>query len=273
VSDHRRSRLIRRIVVRGCAFSEFDYSPGVRVHRGPASHPTLTITLAGCAMESDAGGISARRRMSCTFAPASQTSIAHVSDDGWRILVVALCEPWALDAVRHLDSRTSSSSGGGWTHKLCERLALEFAASDSAAGVAIEGLIVQMTAEILRSQRGARERRPQWLDAVRAIIDVRFRTSIKLLELAKAAGVHPAHLSKTFTRAFGCTIGEYVRDRRVEFARIQMESPALTLSEIAFAAGFADQSHFSKTFKRVVGTSPSEYRQATARLARVVGDV
>jgi AraC family transcriptional regulator len=263
---------MRRIVVRGCALSEFDYAPDVRVYRGPAAHPTLTVTLAGCAMESDTGGVAARRRMTCTFVPASWTSVAHVSEEGWRILVVALSEPWALDAVRHLDLRAPAGSNDGWIHKLCERLALEFGSGDGAAGVAIEGLVVQMLAEVARWQHATRERRPQWLDAVRAFIDVRFLTSIKLLELAKAAGVHPAHLSKTFTRAFGCTIGEYVRDRRVEFARRQMESSALTLSEIAFAAGFADQSHFTKTFKRIVGTSPSEYRQTAARLARAVGE-
>lgn len=105
---------------------------------------------------------------------------------------------------------------------------------------------------------------------MRAFIDANYRAALTLTELARAARVHPAHLSKTFSRTFGCTIGEYVRGRRIDFARRQMETSGLTLSEIAIAAGFADQSHFTKTFKRMVGKSPSEYRHGAAKLANVV---
>jgi AraC family transcriptional regulator len=261
--NHRyESRLVRRIVVHGCTLHEFDYAPGVRVRRGPAAQPSLTITLAGCAMESDSAGVVPRRLMTCAFAPASSTSVAHVSEEGWRVLVVGLGDAWALDAVRHLDLRTPCSCSGGWTYKLCERLYHEFGSGDQAAAVAIEGLVVQIAAEVARAASSKRERRPAWLDAVRSFIDANFRAQLRLPELARDARVHPAHLSKTFTRVFGCTIGEYVRGRRVDFARRQIETSALTLSEIAIAAGFADQSHFTKTFKRVVGTSPSEYRHA-----------
>jgi len=53
---------------------------------------------------------------------------------------------------------------------------------------------------------------------VRSFIDANFRAHLRLSELARDARVHPAHLSKAFTRAFGCTIGDYVRGRRVDFA-------------------------------------------------------
>jgi AraC family transcriptional regulator len=255
--DH---RVVRRSAVHGCEALEIAYAACARVQRGPGAHPLLTITLSGCAMESDATGVIARRLMSCSLLPAAASSIATVCDDGWRVLVAELSEPWVRDRVNELGLAAQHGSTSGSTYELCERFYREFVRGDSAAAVAMEGLVLQLVAEIARTATAKRERRPAWLDGVRAFIDANYRSSLNLGELARAARVHPAHLSKSFSRSFGCTIGDYVRGLRVDFARRQMESSELTLSEIAIAAGFADQSHFTKTFKRIVGKSPSEYR-------------
>nr|WP_202329241.1 AraC family transcriptional regulator [Mesorhizobium sp. L-8-3] len=61
-------------------------------------------------------------------------------------------------------------------------------------------------------------------------------------------------------RRFGCTIGHYVRQRRVEFGCHRLAASLDPLSEIALDAGFADQSHFTNTFRRLVGMSPGVFR-------------
>ncbi len=86
-----------------------------------------------------------------------------------------------------------------------------------------------------------------------------------LEEVAKLADVHPVHLSRVFREKYGSTIGEYVRRLRVEFASKQISSTKIPLSEIAHAAGFADQSHLNKTFKNIFGSTPSEYRKIARR--------
>ena len=74
-------------------------------------------------------------------------------------------------------------------------------------------------------------------------------------------GVHPVTLARAFRRTFGCTIGEYLRRLRIERAAEQLATGTQPLAEIALAAGFADQSHFSNVFRRRVGMSPSAYRR------------
>ena len=62
-------------------------------------------------------------------------------------------------------------------------------------------------------------------------------------------------------RRYGCTVGEYVRRLRIEFACRELSDSEKPLAFIAQNAGFFDQSHFSKTFKLLTGQSPAAYRK------------
>jgi AraC family transcriptional regulator len=75
-------------------------------------------------------------------------------------------------------------------------------------------------------------------------------------------GVHPVTLARGFRRAYGCTLGEYVRRQRIENACRQLLDSAASLAEIALANGFADQSHFSNTFHRYTVMTPARYRRS-----------
>jgi AraC family transcriptional regulator len=79
--------------------------------------------------------------------------------------------------------------------------------------------------------------------------------------LAQSVGVHPVTLARAFRRAFGCTVGEYVRSLRIDRATHQLAQTELSLAEIALEAGFSDQSHFSNLFRRHTGFSPFRFRQ------------
>lgn len=69
------------------------------------------------------------------------------------------------------------------------------------------------------------------------------------------------HLAQSFRKFYNCTIGDYLRSLRIGFACRQLRRPEIPLSEIAFHAGFADQSHFSRTFKKTFGVPPTQYRR------------
>ena len=70
-------------------------------------------------------------------------------------------------------------------------------------------------------------------------------------------------LAREFRRRFGCSIGDYVRRLRIEFACRELAISDVPLYEIAFAAGFSDHSHFARTFKRATGMTPGAYRAAS----------
>jgi AraC family transcriptional regulator len=107
--------------------------------------------------------------------------------------------------------------------------------------------------------------RPAWLARTLAALRDRYRETVRLAELARDAGVHPVHLAQVFRKARGCTVGEFVRRLRVEHACRELVSGCQTLSQIALAAGFADQSHLSRCFRRVMRRSPGQYRRLASR--------
>jgi AraC family transcriptional regulator len=108
------------------------------------------------------------------------------------------------------------------------------------------------------------QRQPQdWLKRAEAIIRDRFSESVSLNEVAKTVAIHPVHLARTFRQHYRCSIGEYVRKLRVEFAREAIVTTDCALTDIGMAAGFYDQSHFARTFKHATGLTPSALRAMT----------
>jgi AraC family transcriptional regulator len=138
------------------------------------------------------------------------------------------------------------------------RIRRELRCDDELSSMAIEGLLHELMSGVLRSQREGPA--PRWLRVVRDEISSRFRETLTLASLASAAGVHPVHLARSFRRHFGATIGEMIRERRVAYAKERIRA-GIALSEIACETGFADQSHFTRTFRSVTGLTPGEFRR------------
>jgi AraC-like DNA-binding protein len=116
-----------------------------------------------------------------------------------------------------------------------------------------------------RSVTNSGRRFPQWLERVRKILEQRFAEPCKVSEIAAEAGVHPVHLAREFRKHYGTSVGEYLRRVRIEYACRELMGSDAAVTNIAFAAGFADQSHFSRTFKRLCGTTPGRYRASVVR--------
>jgi AraC family transcriptional regulator len=79
-------------------------------------------------------------------------------------------------------------------------------------------------------------------------------------DLSAAAGVHPVHLSRVFRRFQREGIGEYARRLRIRTACRYLFERELPLTEISLLTGFADQSHFTREFRRVAGLTPHAFR-------------
>src|SRR5215469_11352893 len=193
LSDTQGSRLVRRLVVRGCVLHEIECAARSRVHLAPSLRPTVTITFDGSALAID-DRTSTHRISTCSFEPAARARLIHIPDEGWRAAIVGLGEPWALDPVRDLNLRAPCGSNSGWAYRLSGRLERELSHADFASTVAIAGILVQILSELARSVVGARERRPRWLEGLRAHLEQDFRSPVRLQDLASGANVHPAHL-------------------------------------------------------------------------------
>lgn len=103
-------------------------------------------------------------------------------------------------------------------------------------------------------------RSPAVARQLRELLDERAPRGVTLQEAARVVGAHPTHLVRAFTRAYGMPPHLYLTGRRVELARrllLAGQPPA----DVAVAAGFYDQSHLTRTFRRTLGISPARYAQ------------
>jgi AraC-like DNA-binding protein len=83
---------------------------------------------------------------------------------------------------------------------------------------------------------------------------------IKLTELAKAAGIHPAYLSKLFKQETGMTVSEYIQRQKVEEAKKLLVFSDASPLHASSLLNFHDQSHFTKVFKKYAGVTPKQYK-------------
>ena len=86
-----------------------------------------------------------------------------------------------------------------------------------------------------------------------------------LSDMAALAKVSAAYLSRRFKAEVGMGFADYLASFRLERARTMLkESPEMSITEIAFSAGFNDSNYFSDKFKRKFGLSPLKYRNSSA---------
>jgi AraC-like DNA-binding protein/ligand-binding sensor protein len=101
---------------------------------------------------------------------------------------------------------------------------------------------------------------PPLVQKARDYIDKHKGEALALADVAKAAGASVFHFCKVFHRSTGLTFTDYVARIRLEDARSRLLNPNLRISEIAYDVGFQSLTQFNRTFKRVFGQSPTEFR-------------
>lgn len=135
----------------------------------------------------------------------------------------------------------------------------EFQHSDALSPIVIESAMLELF--VISERQSDAGAAPRWLRRVVHIVEERFSDALTLTEVATELDVHPGTLAREFRRHCGTTFGERIRTLRVDYARQRLASNA-PLHEIASDAGFADQSHFTRTFRRATGMTPASYRRA-----------
>jgi AraC family transcriptional regulator len=105
---------------------------------------------------------------------------------------------------------------------------------------------------------------PWQLRRVVKYIEENLDKPIRNTELATVARLSPFHFNVAFRKSAGDSPHEYIIRRRMERAQGLMLSTEASLSDIAATCGLADQAHFTRLFRRVVGESPGAWRRARA---------
>ena len=253
------------LAANGFRFTEKSYSSHARLptHAHELSH--FCFVLAGNYNERIAGRLFERAPAALVYYPPDVSHGEEHFTSGRHFLVEI--DSRSLEIVRDYGARLSEPVllGGDSSLWLANRMYREFNERDDFSSIALESIATELLiATSRRENQTAEPQAPSWLKKVKEFLRENFSEPPGLNELAKAVDVHPTHLARVFRQFERCTVGDYIREVRINYARQRMLGSNEPLVEIALAAGFADQTHFTRSFKRVTGMTPTEFRRLFA---------
>lgn len=245
----------------GFRFTEKAYSSSAMLpsHAHELAH--FCFVLSGTYKESIGGRGFERGPTALVYYPPEVSHAEQHFTNGRHLLVEIDFN--GLEKVREYGARLSEPLllRGGFSLWLAARMYREFTDRDGFSALALESISTELLIAASRQHTRKAERKPpQWLRRVKDYLGENFSEPPSLDELARAVGVHPTHLTRVFRQFERCTVGDYIRAVRVEYARQRMLLSNEPLVEIALSAGFVDQTHFTRSFKRITGMTPTEFR-------------
>lgn len=248
----------------GLRISDIWFPAGANLDVHTHDRPVFAVALEG-ALDSRLPGL----RLECEPAtvwtePAEARHSNRVSAHGARVLAI-LPDPGSeqisrscsrlLDAVHHWRH-------GGVAH-LARRMVPELSETDAASRLTLEGLALEALGLGLRTGRPAGDAPPlpPWLRRARDLLHDCRHERLDIAGVARAVGVGPARLARTFRAAFRVPLGTYQRRLRLDWAAVQLATTDIPVGRVALRAGFCDQAHFTRHFRRHTGQTPAQYRR------------
>ena len=244
--------------VSGLAMTEARIGPGTRLSRHSHELPFFCLLVAGGYREDYGSRSVSYAPYTLAFHPAGEPHACEMDSRGARVFNVEVAGEWTSQLGSESPEPYVDVRGGEATW-LATRLFREYR-DGLGAPVAAEALVTEMIAVAGGSAVRPGSGRPRWLSRAIDFLESEFRRSLRIAEVADEVGIHPAHLTRVFRRQVGMPIGEYVHRLRVRHASEALCRPGARLADVATSAGFADQSHMTRVFKRVTGVTPGRFR-------------
>lgn len=253
---------LTKIETNGFVLTETKHQPNLSLERHSHKYTNLVCVMRGSFTETIG-----RREFECVpqnllLKPAGEFHSNHYQKAGAHCLIIEIAPektnyfpPKILDEVKHIQTAENFS--------LVRRIYRELGIADNVSKMAVEGLTLELLAGITRqNEKTIQPLKSRMLKEAKDFIHSNFNLQIGLSTIAETIGAHPSHLARTFRRRFHCSVGDYIRQLRLEYAAHQLIETDKTLAEISTDAGFYDQSHFTNAFKIYTGSTPNEYRTA-----------
>ncbi len=252
-----------RVEVGRFAVSDLSFGAETFLREHAHERACLAFVLAGAVNKRFASSAYLLRIAQAVTMPAGVNHTDRFAGTGARMLVI---EPLSSDEndlgpCKPLFDRIAVLSapyvtGPAW------RLTSELRASDSAAPLVLEALVLDLVARTIRRLEpppALPRRPPEWLAVVEERLDNWDHTPVRIATLADDIGVHPVHLARVFRAHYRMPLGTYLRSLRLDWAARQLLT-STPLTDIAASAGFVDQSHFTRAFRAHTGLTPGQYR-------------
>jgi AraC family transcriptional regulator len=228
--------------------SDVTFAPGKRLPRHRHPHGCIAVVVEGAVDKAFTRVSGTAAQGAVVTMPPEEPHVDVFGRAGARIVVV--------------ESQAEEDLGldRDWTCLLiATKIARELEAPDSFTPLAIEGLALELAAA---ARRLAAPDASRWLRSARELALERALEPVSVVEIAAELDVDPRLLARDFHEHFGASIGEEVRNARLDWAAARLVQTDAPLATLALEAGFADQSHFTRSFKRRTGLPPGKYRRA-----------
>jgi AraC family transcriptional regulator len=241
---------------------EKDYSPTLRIPKHEHDSMVMSIPLRGAFLEFNSFSSYLCQQHGLSINPAGERHSSRFGDIRSSCLVISSrgenphMSDWIVRSFSEplyiRDPRAST---------LALHISREMKEIDTVTPILIEGLVLELMAFAARGAVSKdQERAPKWLATVRDYLNANINQRHQLKQLANAAGVHQTTLCRSFRKYYKRSVGEYIRDIRLERSAKDLADRDRSLIEVAGAAGYYDQSHFANAFKRRFGMTPTDYR-------------
>lgn len=131
--------------------------------------------------------------------------------------------------------------------------------NDSFTRGSVEMLFLELANNAsLPKKRGVSQ---NWVPVLREILNENWNRQPSLQELSDEIGIHPVTISGNFRKYFSSTYGEYMRKIKIDRSLKMIRESSQSLTQVGYACGFADQSHFTRIFKNQTGFLPKQYQK------------
>lgn len=204
--------------------------------------------------------------------PAGETHANQFGSAGTDVIILQP-DPHAIETFEPCEQLLST---GGRIREaalrpLAQRIHRELAEPDAFSNLALDAAALEFVATAARASLSRRANR-RWFGSLVEYMHEEVLSMPTIAELSAVAGIHPAHLSREFRRVYRTSPVTYMRRLRIEWAAQELRTTDAPVSQIAAAAGFADQSHFTRVFRRFTGTTPAQHRTRGGLVARATRD-
>lgn len=253
-------QVVDRLDVEGATVFETVYNRPVQVPRHEHAYPYITILLKGRYREPYRRGESYFVPFSAVYHPAQARHSGIVDAMGCQFFTLELESSWLESTQTDVPADSVFDWHGDRILWPMLRLFREYRDIETQSSLTIESLMLEIVSAVAANRQNSTVIPVQRWRLLLEKIHESFRESIRVRDLASAAGIHPIHVARLFRRYTGVTPGEYLQRLRVQEACRLMQEPERSLGEIAFESGFADQSHMNRVLRRFVHCSPGTLR-------------
>lgn len=253
--------------VSGLTLAETTYDPGFVVPPHEHVHPFFCLTLRGSFAEWFESRSWTATPATVFYHPAGAEHGEEFGDGGGRLFNIQFSGEWLarFASVDLHPPQHQVHATGGSLARIATALLDEYRTQDTASDLVSDDLALALLAEVVgpgAAREGPEEySRPGWLNRAEAVLQDRVGKPMDIASIAAEVDVHPVYLARVFRRHYGCSPGERLRRIRIQRACRLLADSKEPLSSIAYATGYADQSHFTRHFKRAMGVTPGRYRQ------------